>query len=417
MKKIFRFAMLFMATLMIGASLSSCSDSDDNNGGSSSDIYKDPTYGQAAISSCDELVSALNAAYRQIGTRTLTPEQEAKLKAVLENNVDNVIVPTYTNLADAVVKLQAALGDLSASQITQSDVDKACAAFKEARAEWEKSEAFLLGPADGFDVDPHIDSWPLSRAALLSYFANPSEIQDESILGFHALEFILFRDGKNRKASDFSSNDTYKGFESISGAQELKYAEEVAKDLLVHTYQLQVAWDPSNASRLQAVKAADLDYQTAKNNSFGANMKNAGNTSISTFATIKDAVQELLTQDKGCVGICNEVGGSKIANPFSKGDISYVESPYSYNSIKDFQDNIRSVQNIWYGNTNNGATNTANSFHAFFTKYYPAQAQQVETAINNAIKNIGNMPSPFVKYVSVLWNKVFEDEVYVDEEE
>ena len=111
------------------------------------------------------------------------------------------------------------------------------------------------------------------------------------------------------------------------------------------------------------------------------------------------------------------MGGSKIANPFSKGDISYVESPYSYNSIKDFQDNIRSIQNIWYGNTNNGATNTAKSFHAFFTKYYPAQAQQVETAINNAIKNIGNMPAPFVKYVSVLWNKVFEDEVYVDEEE
>ena len=51
------------------------------------------------------------------------------------------------------------------------------------------------------------------------------------------------------------------------------------------------------------------------------------------------------------MGIANEVGTAKIANPFSNADIAYVESPYSYNSITDFRDNIRSIRNIWLGST------------------------------------------------------------------
>ena len=34
----------------------------------------------------------------------------------------------------------------------------------------------------------------------------------------------------------------------------------------------------------------------------------------------------------------------------------------------------------------------------------------VETAYNQTITNIGNMPAPFVKYVSTIWNLAFEDD-------
>lgn len=43
---------------------------------------------------------------------------------------------------------------------------------------------------------------------------------DATILGFHALEFILFRDGQPRKVAELQANDTYKNFEKITGAQE-----------------------------------------------------------------------------------------------------------------------------------------------------------------------------------------------------
>ena len=56
-----------------------------------------------------------------------------------------------------------------------------------------------MGAASDFDIDPTIDSWPLNRTLLLSYFRggmNDEMLDDATILGFHALEFILFRNGR-----------------------------------------------------------------------------------------------------------------------------------------------------------------------------------------------------------------------------
>lgn len=231
------------------------------------------------------------------------------------------------------------------------------------------------------------------------------------ILGFHALEFIIFRNGQPRKVEEFKGYDTYKGFTDVKGSEELKYAEAVIEDLVNHVYELEVAWSETpNAARLAAVKAANLDYLTDKGQSYAVNMKNAGNTSLSKFSTLKAAIQQLLSLEEGSAwGIANEVGTAKIANPFQAGDISYVESPYSYNSIIDFQDNIRSIENLWYGGTNGKSTNAQYSFHKFFQNNATAEGQAVETAIENAINKIGSMPYPFVKYVSTIWGKTFED--------
>ena len=108
------------------------------------------------------------------------------------------------------------------------------------------------------------------------------------------------------------------------------------------------------------------------------------------------------------MGIANEVGTAKIANPFSPGDIRYVESPYSYNSITDFQDNIRSIRNIWYGSTDGKVAN--NSFNSFFANVGQDNTNKaVNDAVNDAISKIGSMPSPFVKYCSTIWNIEFSE--------
>ena len=240
----------------------SCSSDDDN-----APDFNNKVYGQQAMNACEDVINQLNLAMTKIEKSNLTDAQKAELQQILENNVDNVIVPTYKNLADAAEKLQKSLGDLSANEITQANIDNACAAFKEARAWWEKSEAFLGGAASDFDIDPGIDSWPLNRDLLHSYFTtgqfSEEALDDQSILGFHALEFVLFRDGKNRTVAEFQSNDTYKGFTDVKGAEELKYAEAVAKELVRACYNLEVAWSETpNAARLRAVQDADRDYVT-----------------------------------------------------------------------------------------------------------------------------------------------------------
>ncbi len=416
MKKISMLGWALMAAVAFTAS--SCSSDDDNNenNGGNSEAYSDKSYGQNAISACNELVSGLEGANAVIASASLNAEQEAYLKDVVSNLVDNVIVPTYTELADETEQLEATLNGLDVNSISQKDVDKACDLFKKARKTWEQSEAFLGGAASDFDVDPTIDSWPLNRSLLLNYFTSGTMdedmLDDASILGFHALEFILFRNGQPRNVSEFKSNDTYKGFTSVSGAKELLYAQQVCKLLKERTFQLQVAWEgetAKNADRVQVVKNADLEYVTSKGISFGENMKKAGETA-STFSSLKDAIAQILSDDEGsAAAIANEVGTAKIANPFSAGYIFYVESPYSYNSITDFQDNIRSIRNVWYGSRSGSADDK--NFNDFFVKTNKsATSSNIVTLFNDAINKIGNIPAPFVKYCSTIWNLPYEND-------
>ena len=434
MKNLFKYSMLFAAACTLSMSFTACSSDDDDNKDDNGfnivsttpivdqDVYpvntanyQDKSFGQTAIDNCATLVNELTAANQTIASSALSSEQEAYLYKVLENIVDNVIVPTYTSLADNTEALEKTLNGLTVNTITQAQINTACEEFKAARQYWERSEAFLMGAASDFDIDPTIDSWPLNRTLLLNYFnsgMNDEMLEDASILGFHALEFILFRDGKPRKVAEFLGKDTYKNFENITGAQELTYAQTICTLLKNRTFQLQVAWDGgANASRLAVVKAAGLKYTTANGLSFGDNLKKAGvSGGKSNFATLKAAVAQVLSNDEGsCVGISNEVGTAKIANPFANGDVSYVESPYSYNSIPDFRDNIRSIRNIWLGSTDKTA-NTY-SFHTFFASVNKENVNKsIENGYVNAITSISNMPSAFVKYCCTIWKIDFEDD-------
>lgn len=409
-KKIF---MLPVALMMGALTLTSCSsDDDDNNSTVTEDQFKDRKYGNEAIDACDNVVKSLTKANSIIATANLTSDQETYLRNVLSGVVGNVIIPTYTQLANDVESLEQTLKGLTVQTITQAQIDKACSDFKQARKNWEQSEAFLMGAASDFDIDPTIDSWPLNRALLLSYFntgMNDEMLEDASILGFHALEFILFRNGQNRKVSELQGNDTYTNFTAISGAKELTYAQTICTLLKQRCYQLQVAWqgeNSTNADRVAVVKDAGLSYKTEGGLSYSENLLGAGTNSRSTFPTLKAAITQVLSASEGsCVGIANEVGTAKIANPFAAGDIAYVESPYSYNSITDFQDNLRSVRNAWYGTTSGSVASTS------FAKFFEAvnTPVEVESATLNAIEKIGAMPAPFVKYCSVVWGKNFDD--------
>jgi len=422
MKKILYLSLALVMSLSFTACGSD--DNNDNKGTNPTDAnestistdskYKDPSYGQAAIDACADVVTNFEAANLTIAMSELNADQEAYLRNVLSGLVSNVIVPTYTKLADDVEDLEKTLNGLTASTITQTQINKACEDFKSARENWERSEAFLMGAASDFDIDPTIDSWPLNRSLLLSYFQGgmkPEMLEDATILGFHALEFILFRNGQPRKVAEFQGYDTYKNFEQITGAQELKYAQTICTLLKQRCFQLQVAWEgEKNASRVAVVKAAGLDYTTEAGLNYGDNLAQAGQNSKSTFATIEEAIAQVLSDDEGsCVGIANEVGTAKIANPFAAGDISYVESPYSYNSITDFQDNIRSIRNVWYGSTTGSPASV--SFYNFFQN---VDASAVNTSVtgsfNDAISKIGAMPAPFVKYCSTVWNREFTDD-------
>ncbi|MBO4656420.1 MAG: imelysin [Bacteroidales bacterium] len=297
---------------------------------------------------------------------TKESEAEKQLKASVEEYVPEVIYKIYGNLADATSTLYDQLAALKAkglSAASQGDIDAICTTFLNARAQWEVSEAFLYGAATVYGIDPHIDTWPLNKDKLAKELSNAAVIADldeegagavdevgVSNLGFHGIEFILFRDGANRKIAALRGRETDESFAAynVSGTDELIFATAVAEDLRNYCWQLQAAWVPdAPAARVEYVEE-ELEMNTTMDNglTFGENMMSATKPG-STMATWQRAVSTILVA--GCSNICNEVANSKIASAFYATDPDYIESPYSKKSYTDFLNNILSIQYSLYG--------------------------------------------------------------------
>ena len=113
-----------------------------------------------------------------------------------------------------------------------------------------------------------------------------------------------------------------------------------------------------------------------------------------------DATREIIS---GCQDIIGEVGDSKIGLPYTGEDASYIESPYAYNSIIDFYDNIVSCKNALYGSV--GATAPNEKSLIYFCQHsgsnaLATQANIVVAKLDAALTDINAMKAPFALYYS-----------------
>ena len=284
---------------------------------------------------------------------------------------------------------------------TQAAFDQACANWKLARANWEQSEAFLFGAADVYSIDPHTDTWPVAANDLADVLRDAKAMADldnfiktanSGILGYHGLEYVLFRQGKPRDISQITN-------------LEYNYICAVAKDLYNATATLEAAWDSreSNAERHQIAlnyvsthnainDEGDADGALVTFQNFGKAFKNPG---TGDWATALEATLEIIS---GCQDIIGEVGDSKIGLPYTGQDATYIESPYAYNSITDFYDNIVSCKNALYGQVAATAPNEKSLI--YFCKNagnvkLAEQANDVVGKLEAALTKIKGMKAPF----------------------
>lgn len=332
-----------------------------------------------------------------------TGNDDQQAQAIAAQFVDHAVAPTYSALAAKAELLASQLAALKANP-TDAGVREACETFLAAREEWEKSEAFLYGAAGDYGVDPHIDSWPLDEDAFSTLMASPAMIAaldgedgdvvagerlGNALLGFHGIEYILFRDGQPRSASAIT-------------ADQWKYVVAVAGDLRNRCYQLEVGWigDAAPASHIEKLEDIELPYTVAGGDySYGENMKNAGQVG-STYPTPKAALMNIV---QGCIDIADEVGTSKIGAAHSGEDPTYIESPYSQKSIIDFHNNIVSIQNTYLGGVED-QRDESKSLHSYVKDLDAALDSRVVEAINNALSKIDAMPAPFVNNIAAAAN-------------
>ena len=357
---------------------------------------------------------------------------ETELKAVAQQYISATLHPTYALLADSTAQLFDALHAIklklqsAPETLTDAEVARACDIFLAARSNYETSEAFLFGAATDFGIDPHIDTWPLDLQGLAVALNNATQIGEmdtyadghhgeadyfegdvyagnklgPELLGFHGIEFILFRHGAPRTAADLRSTDRYEGTglegkHSVSGVNEVIFATAVAGDLRNKCWQMEVSWNENAPAAHRAKVEDEMEWPTTvagSGLSYGQNFLLAGQAG-STYASVRKAVEAIL--DAGCATIADEVGNTKMGKPFTGADRNYIESPYSERSLVDFKDNIASIENSYFGGRPN-LRNEALSLHAYLARRNADLDTRVVQAIRSAQQAIAACPAPFV---------------------
>lgn len=397
MKKIQNFVMAFLLGAMtIG--FTACSS--DNGGNEEFDL---PDVGQAttSISSSDK-----------------------EMQKVAKNYVQEVVYPTYQALASNARKLYSAAQTLyksaEAGTMTQAEINAACEAFKNTRQEWERSEAFLFGSATDNELDPHIDSWPLDRDELEKALTNekliagfksenPAKFVSEhntefqSVLGFHGMEFVLFRNGAHRTVEDLKANDTDEGVTSVKGIDELAFLQAVAADVRNITALLEFTWMGSAASNeTKAILSGEGSYvfNTLRNNGLASNGTMCygqfllSPSSTTGYTSWQGTMNQIFVG--GCSNICAEVADQKLGQAYrvatgqgnpTEDSKDYIESPYSHRSFIDYQDNIYSIKNSLYGTRDiNATTPVENSMLSLLKKMKYSGYDNLVNALKAAIQ-------------------------------
>ena len=279
----------------------------------------------------------------------------------LNDFANTVVLATYIDLDNKAGELLNAVKALGEAT-NQPHLELAQAAWKAARTPWEQSEAFLFGPVDTQGLDPALDSWPVNRVDLDGVLASGQALTEgaidaleDTLKGFHTIEYLLFREGDQRKAADITP-------------RELEYLVATTENLKAKTAQLRHAWDASGEN-------------------YAGEVANAG-TSSTIYKSQKDAMQEVVN---GMIVIADEVANGKISDPFNEKDTTLVESQFSFNSISDFQDNIRGIQNVYMGKF----TADGQGLNKFVNGVDADLDARFQTEVQTAIDTIGAIPDPF----------------------
>lgn len=290
-------------------------------------------------------------------------DQKTTEAAVLNTFVNGVARPQYNDLAARADALHASVTALQ-SQATDANLATARTAWKDMRAVWERCEGFLFGPVDDDNYDPFMDTWPTDYSQMDSLLASSGSLSLDaiqgitlSLRGFHPLEYILFGQNGGRTAAQIT-------------AREQVYMISLATDLKNNCHALAGSWDPAKGAYGKLILTAG----------------ESGNTKYSSRREV------FLAMVDGLVDICSEVGEGKMEEPFVTQDPQTVESPYSGNSVTDFQNNIVGLQNVYLGRYN---LTTGEGLNKLVALGNAALDNKVQQQIAEAIAAFSNITMPY----------------------
>ena len=294
-------------------------------------------------------------------------DADASDAAIISNVAHTVIAADYAELERRAGVLLKAVYAVSFAT-TDENLLAAQQAWRNARRAWEQTEAYLFGPVDTAGLDPAIDSWPVNRIDLDAVLNSDNVLTedfvgnlDDTLKGFHTIEYLLFGVGSAKAASELSP-------------RQKEYLVAASLNLATATRTLADGWRPGEDSYL-------------------TEFVNAGTTST-IYTSTNSALQELV---EGMAIIADEVGNGKIADPFDERNTELVESQFSYNSIMDFADNVRGIENVYIGRY---LSHDGPGLNDLVRRTNTELDQKMRTTISTAISEIEKIPYPFRDAIS-----------------
>lgn len=290
-------------------------------------------------------------------------------KAALENHADHVVIPTYELLATRAGEMVARLNTL-AGAVNATNLEAARDAWVATRVPWEQSESFLFGPVDVNGYDPAMDTWPLNETDLRQVINGSTPLTADYIAtlsdnqkGFHTIEFLIYGEDSNKLPAAFT-------------AREIAYMTASAQNLQDVANNLVNSWNDG------------VDGQPA----FRTTFVTAGEEGNTTYPSLSAAGEEVIQL---MVDICDEVADGKIDKPFAARDPNLVESQFSFNSLQDFSDNMRSIENVWLGHAPGQTATEGATPTALMASVDADLDARVKAEIKDAIEAILAIPAPF----------------------
>ncbi len=296
-------------------------------------------------------------------------KDEVEQTPVSVNNQDvindisaNINASTYLQLKTNTADLYTA-SLVFASNSTEQNLHICRDFWKAARSTWEQSEGFIYGPVATENIDPRIDTWPVNFVDLNAQIDGTNQFTDayvnnleDALKGFHPIEFLLW--GQN-------GTKTYDQFTP----REKEYLVALTKNLETLTADLYSQWNAN---------VTDSYINHFKSPS----------TSNPYYGNKKAVFQEIVN---AMIGICDEVASGKIGEPFINADPSLEESPYAQNSLTDFRNNIKSVQNVYLGKFNADGVGLEDLVRI----YNLSLDNTIKAKINTSITALNNITDPF----------------------
>lgn len=329
--------------------------------------------GALALTSCTQ---AKNDSTPDTNVTKTTDGATTEDKAI-QNLAKNIILPAYQGLSDSAAALHDQVLVLEKNK-TQANLNKAQDLWKQTRVYWESTESFLFGPVESLSIDPMIDTWPLNITDLQSILDQGSPITAQvirtsgaNLKGFHTVEFLLFGNGKATNTKDIN----------VLTDREIEYLKATTEILAEDTLRLTTAW------------TTQYDPDVAGTPSYISLILNPNPDSNPVYNSKQAVIMEFLN---GMAGIADEVANGKIAEPLgasaAEADPGAEESPFSWNSITDFSNNIRSIQMMYTGTSMNGLPGVG--IKHLLKEKDPVLAEEVEAQIELSIKKIQDIAGP-----------------------